>query len=274
MDPDYGKEGRRRYEPQKQVHSRTTKGVSSLTPIKIVLCDMDDTIVVHRPYADQLWREVVGALSIFSASVRDALAEAIVSMRHKFWQDENLSEWGRLRMREARRYFVLQAFDVLGVDKDDEVIDVLVDEFSRLREESLLFPPENAVALQILKEAGVALALVSNGQGDAQRTKVNRFHLDNFFDAIFIEGEIGVGKPDWEIYRMVLGRFGCEPTDAVMVGDNWEWEVAAPISYQMRAIWIHSDDATPPLPVSGSFLGRVSSFAKVPELLAAANVMP
>ena len=84
---------------------------------------------------------------------------------------------------------------------------------------------------------GVRLALVTNGAGETQRAKIERFDLGHRFHHIQIEGEFGQGKPELAVYRHALERLGCDACDAWMVGDNYEWEVVAPQKLGMCGIW-------------------------------------
>src|SRR5262249_50243342 len=62
--------------------------------------------------------------------------------------------------------------------------------------------------------------------------------LGRYFDVILIEGEFGTGKPDEAVYRHVLERLGVVPKEAWMVGDHFEWDVAAPQRLGLRGIWV------------------------------------
>jgi putative hydrolase of the HAD superfamily len=112
-------------------------------------------------------------------------------------------------------------------------------QFAALRddqERALCFP--GAVeAIDILKTRGVKLALVTNGAAAPQRAKVERFDLARRFDHIQIEGEAGFGKPEEQAYRHAMAALGVEPHETWMVGDNLEWEVAAPQRLGIHAIW-------------------------------------
>jgi putative hydrolase of the HAD superfamily len=55
---------------------------------------------------------------------------------------------------------------------------------------------------------------------------------------MFIEGEVGFGKPDERVYRLALETLDVGPKDAWMVGDNLEWDVAQPQRLGIFAIWI------------------------------------
>ena len=57
------------------------------------------------------------------------------------------------------------------------------------------------------------------------------------FDHIQIEGEHGFGKPEERAYRHALDALGVTARDTWMVGDNLEWEVAAPQHLGIFAIW-------------------------------------
>ena len=54
---------------------------------------------------------------------------------------------------------------------------------------------------------------------------------------ILLEGEAGVGKPEPEAYLRALDALQSRPNETWMVGDNLEWEVAAPQKLGIFAIW-------------------------------------
>ena len=85
---------------------------------------------------------------------------------------------------------------------------------------------------------GTRLALLTNGAAVAQRRKITRFELADLFDAILVEGELGFGKPDERVYERALSALDVKPSDAWMVGDNLEWDVAAPQKLGLSGIWI------------------------------------
>ena len=90
------------------------------------------------------------------------------------------------------------------------------------------------------------LALVTNGQSDTQRAKVERFDLARRFDHIQIEGEHGFGKPEARAYTHAMRALGVEAHETWMVGDNLEWEVVAPQRLGIFAIWHdHLGDGLP-----------------------------
>lgn len=65
------------------------------------------------------------------------------------------------------------------------------------------------------KEQGIRTALLSNSWGlDYDRTG-----WDQLFDALVISGEVGLRKPQPEIYQLAADRLGVEPAECVFVDD-------------------------------------------------------
>jgi putative hydrolase of the HAD superfamily len=98
--------------------------------------------------------------------------------------------------------------------------------------------PDALDTVRWFRERGCRLALVTNGSGATQRGKVLGFGLAELFDSILIEGELGFGKPDSRVYTQALRELGVTAVDAWMVGDNLEWDVAAPQRLGIRGIWL------------------------------------
>ena len=71
-------------------------------------------------------------------------------------------------------------------------------------------------AVRRVKEAGRPTGLISNSWGG---TSYDRVEVDEMFDAIVISGEVGLHKPEPEIFRLGAERLGVEPADCVFVDD-------------------------------------------------------
>ena len=108
------------------------------------------------------------------------------------------------------------------------------------------------------------LALITNGASEVQRGKISRFALEHRFEHIQIEGEHGFGKPDEQAYRHALSALALQAHDVWMVGDNLEWEVAAPQRLGIFAIWHDAYEQGLP---AGSSIRPDRIISRLPELL-------
>ena len=141
-------------------------------------------------------------------------------------------------MRLGHKALVSSAFSRLGVDLPQLAGEMAV-AYSECRDEGPRLYAGGIETLRHLREDGARLALVPNGDGQGQRAKIDRFGLGPLFDYIQIEGEFGVGKPDQRVYLNVLRQLDVRPQEAWMVGDNLEWEVAAPQRLGIFGIWFN-----------------------------------
>ena len=205
---------------------------------KAMLVDLDDTILAFSITAGTGWARICDRYAERTAGVSaEALCEAILGARTWFWSDATRHQAGRRDLGLARREVVARALRSLGVDAAG-LSEEIADAYTKERD-ALIYPLPGAIeALHHFRDRGVRLALVTNGTSADQRRKIVRFALAPLFDCIVIEGELGVGKPDERIYRYALARLGSAPEEAWMIGDNLEWEVAAPQRLGMIGVWV------------------------------------
>lgn len=207
---------------------------------RAILFDLDDTII--RAYArpeeawDRLLARFAGEFASRGGTDLAAARAAIVDTARRFWTDADRAARWRLDIGGARRLVVRDALARIG-RPDDALADHVADAFTAMRRAEYTLYPDAHMTLDSLRAAGVALALVTNGQAETQRAKVERFDLAGRFDHIQIEGEFGKGKPEVEVYLHAMERLGAAAGDTWMVGDNLEWEVAAPQRLGVRGIW-------------------------------------
>ena len=153
----------------------------------------------------------------------------------------------RQKLREARREIVMDAFVALSRDgasiPSRATQHAIADRFSSYRDEQMHIFPDAHQTIDTLRERGVRLALITNGDGEGQRAKIERFDLAHRFHHIQIEGEYGFGKPEPRAYLHALERLEVGARDSWMVGDNLEWEVAAPQRLGIHAIWFDAHNA-------------------------------
>ena len=72
-------------------------------------------------------------------------------------------------------------------------------------------------AVKEAKRAGVRTGLISNSWGD--RDQYDRDSFPEMFDAVVISGEVGMHKPQPEIFRLGAERVGLPPEECVFVDD-------------------------------------------------------
>ncbi|MDE2668532.1 MAG: HAD family hydrolase [Chloroflexota bacterium] len=213
---------------------------------RALLVDLDDTILDAHRNPDEAWIGVCREYGArLGAASPEALHEAILEARDWIWGDPARSRRARLNMTGTRREIVRRALGHLDLPYSPAAED-MADRFTALRDEAIRPFPGALETLGRLKEAGVRLALLSNGDGPSQRGKIERFALESYFDHIQIEGEFGAGKPEAGAFRNALAALGVEPAEAWMVGDNLEADILGAQRVGVHAIWVDPDGAGVP----------------------------
>ncbi len=115
--------------------------------------------------------------------------------------------------------------------------------------------PDAAPALAGLRERGLSLVCVSNW--DASLPEVlRRCGLEGSLDAVVTSAGVGVAKPDPAIFGAALELAGCEPGEALHVGDTESEDVAGAQAAGIPALLIDRRGG-----------GQVASLAEIEEHL-------
>jgi putative hydrolase of the HAD superfamily len=204
--------------------------------VKAVLLDLDDTLLDYSGGAEQCWAQACAAGA--SALDQTLLLAELGTVRRWFWSDPERHRRERIDMMRAWTTIVAHALERCGAADPGRAAAVAEDFATRRRAIMTLFPEAHDV-LRALRARGLPLALVTNGDAREQRAKIERHALAPFFDAILIEGEMGVGKPEAVVYRRALEALGVQAGPEVwMVGDHLEFDVAGSQRAGLRAAWI------------------------------------
>ena len=202
-----------------------------------IIFDLDDTIISFDAVAIPTW---ISVCEYFTDGdrIKDSsqLFDAIEKTRKWFWSDKDRHKAGRLNLDRAREAIVKRALAQLSID-DENLVNLIVRKYTKKREENISFFPKAEVTLHKIKNRDIKLSLITNGESQKQRAKIDRFRLDRFFNTILIEGELGVGKPEEAVYLRALEEMKIDPQDAWSVGDNIEWDVIGPQKLGVYAIW-------------------------------------
>ena len=107
-----------------------------------------------------------------------------------------------------------------------------------------MFP--DALDLLVYLKQKYPLGLITNGPADIQREEVVTLNLGGFFEHIFIEGEVGEGKPLQSVFKKAQEAMGFDPHELLFVGNSYDHDIAPAIEAGWRTVWIRRDSDVPP----------------------------
>ncbi len=85
------------------------------------------------------------------------------------------------------------------------------------------------------------VGVITNGDGDLQRAKLERHELMGHLDAVVISNEVGVRKPDRAIFETATDRLSA-PVH-IYVGDRYEDDIAPAQAAGFVPVHVRHDDA-------------------------------
>lgn len=231
--------------------------------MRALLVDLDDTLLDYSGGVEESWQEACAEAACPAGLPLEAVVPALGRARRWFWDDPVRHSRERTDMQGAWTKIAARALETLG-RPDPALASAIAEAFAARRWQRMALFPGALATLERLRAQGTSLALVTNGDRRHQRRKIEDHGLGRFFDVVVIEGEFGVGKPDESVYRHALDALGMPAHEASMVGDNLEWDVAAPQRLGLRGIWIDAPGEGPP---AGSPVVPHRIIRAFPELL-------
>ncbi len=111
-----------------------------------------------------------------------------------------------------------------------------------------------------------ALALVSNGYGQVQRSRMTNFDLGHYFSAVTISSEIGAAKPHPSFFDHTFAQLGYPSKEQVLVvGDSLSSDIAGAINYDLAACWFNPQGLEHPDKPGIDFV--VSELSEIAEIV-------
>ncbi|UOE93587.1 HAD family hydrolase [Alkalihalobacillus sp. LMS39] len=200
---------------------------------KAILFDVDDTMYdQQKPFADAI-------LSIGLTSLPSSIIHPLY-IRSRYYSDLLWDEYGRgeLTLQELRIERVRRAF------KDFQLVmtndDALLFQQHYERNQAKIKPfPELLPLLSDLQSLNYEIGVLTNGPGSHQFAKIKTLGILPYVkkEFIFISDEVGVAKPNKQIFIHAAQTLKIDDEDLVYVGDNWTNDIVPSSQLGWQAIW-------------------------------------
>lgn len=114
--------------------------------------------------------------------------------------------------------------------------------------------PNSVPLLKALKEKGLIIGVITNGPSYLQNHKMDQSGLRPYCDIVVVSGDVGVHKPDPELFRYTANKLGLDTNECVYVGDHPINDIQGALDSGMKAIrmnwgWFLDQDLRPDVPV-------------------------
>ncbi len=81
------------------------------------------------------------------------------------------------------------------------------------------------------------LGIIAN-QSLGTQERIDNWGIGKYFEVVVASAEAGCEKPDLAIFNLALEKAGCEPKEAIMIGDRLDNDIAPAKQLGMKTIWV------------------------------------
>jgi len=172
--------------------------------IQAILFDLDDTLYDEMQFVKGGFKAVSLRISKNNNIDQNAVYQVLLDV---------LEKHGRGRTFDI-------ALEKLGL-YNERLIPELVNIYHAHKPTLSLYPEVRAV-LSTLRKQGYKLGLITDGNVEVQRNKVEALKIKDFFDCIIFSDEYGIEKqkPDPFSYRKVMEELKVSARETIYIGDN------------------------------------------------------
>jgi putative hydrolase of the HAD superfamily len=248
-------------------HGPAPSNVERPAPSKVegarraILCDLDDTLFDHSWATRQALARVVAG----DPACRDWPLDE-VERRHGEILDaihpEVLS--GRRTLDRARIDRFLQLLGEFNGDATEARAASWATAYRSAYEVDWRPVPGAVALLQAARAAGLPVVVVTNNLRREQQLKLDRCGLTAHVTALVTSEEVGVPKPAAAIFSAALKAAGVPASDAAMLGDAWDADIAGARAAGIYALWFNRRG----LPSRDAAIAEVRSLEPADEVLA------
>ena len=196
--------------------------------------DIDDTLYCRQ---DML---VKAAETVLGTSVDDPL-HFIKIFYDKSDINMKVLESGKITTREINGWRYEETFKALSLPFKDGDGVLSADAYLELQSHMALSEDMIKTLNTLADNPDIRLAILTAGESEHQRHKVDMLGLDRWFDHknIIVSGETGFSKPDIRLFRIIEERLDLEPENLWMIGDSYKHDITGAINSGWHSIWIN-----------------------------------
>ncbi|WP_168188592.1 HAD family hydrolase [Thermoflavimicrobium daqui] len=191
------------------------------------------------------------------------------SQFQRYWKHESDRLWIAYRLGqitiEERRVQRMQSLSLqfLNQKVNEEEAAQMHQEYIQFYEQNAQIFPDVLPCFQRL--SNYKLGIITNGNVKSQRKKIKSSGLMPYLSATIISEEVGIRKPDPEIFRICLNQLEIDAKQAIMVGDRLDKDVIGATRIGISGIWI--DRKNQMIPQIYSEIVIIRTLDEIPEAI-------
>ncbi|NYE94442.1 putative hydrolase of the HAD superfamily [Psychromicrobium silvestre] len=210
--------------------------------IRAVLFDLDNTLFDHLTSAR-------GGLETF---VRSFGLELTPKLTHLWFEIEqaNYDRFlsGELNFQEQRRERLRQFLPLIehpGPVGDTE-LDEMFANYLQSYEDAWAAFPDAVPTLQCLRDSGITVGVVTNGNHEQQAMKISRIGIEPLLDLFSSSEQMGHAKPESSAFILPCESLFLSPGQVLYIGDNFRVDIEGARDAGLQAMHLDREGSDQP----------------------------
>jgi 2-haloacid dehalogenase len=178
---------------------------------------------------------------VYSVTAKaDALCPGKGAEISALWRQKQVEySWLRTMSKRYKSFWEITkdalhfALKKLGIEPNKALVNALMEQYQHL--DAFV---ENKAVLQLLKDRGIRLGILTNGNAEMISVVLKNAGLESFFEHVLTSDTVRTFKTSDEIYALVPAAFNIDRTQVLFVSSN-AWDVAASTWYGFDSFWVN-----------------------------------
>ncbi len=206
---------------------------------KYLFIDLDDTIWDFRANSMLALRQVYDEFEL-NREIPDyeRFRSCYTAANHELWELYHHN-------KVTKEFLIVERFarpfreEGSRLSNDAEFLSRLNARYLNVLAEQKTLVPGAIELLDYLTEKGYPLYILSNGFTEVQSRKLESGGIAHYFKRLILSDEIGITKPDRRLFDYALRQIGAEPSEVLIVGDNYDADILGAINAGWSAIYFN-----------------------------------
>lgn len=151
-----------------------------------------------------------------------------------------LSLTGEMSMEDMYAYRICKSFEHFNIIIEKDIALNFQEEYSK-NQKNIYLSQDMKKLLTFLKDNNIFTGIITNGNSKLQWNKIKTLNLTEFInkDNIFVSEDIGISKPNKDIFLYVIDKLNLTKNKTYYIGDSFDNDVIGSKNAGIKNIWLN-----------------------------------